>query len=401
MGNFHIYTALLGISISFIIMLRGFGFEKANFYMGFYFFLISSLLLVFSFGFKNSPLFWTAILMGNGMPIMFLVGPFAFFYIRSILTDNAKLSKLDYLHFAMFLIQILAMSPHYFSSFEHKLQIAQTFQMGDARNLSLHLSLIPPTFNTWMSITHLFIYIVWNAFYFINFYRKKGLKLFNNLSFRLAKVWLFFFYGTTLLLFNNSLFLAISQLKETSRSAFEKSNPSFISYTGIFLILNMLVLLLLPEIMYGIPRIKAQELAKKTTLPDIEPKQVEIPKKEEKINTALLHFPEIEEKLNAIVLHSNSFLDENFTIYKLAMDIDVPVHHLRFYFKSRGVSFTSFKNRHRIKYAKELLKKAEHKKYNIEGIGELAGFSSSASFYTEFKKETGLSPAEYAKNHLN
>lgn len=79
MSNFHIYTALVGISISIIIMLRGYGFVRANFYMGFYFFLISSLLLVFSFGFKESPLFWTAIFMGNGIPLMFLVGPFAFF----------------------------------------------------------------------------------------------------------------------------------------------------------------------------------------------------------------------------------------------------------------------------------------------------------------------------------
>lgn len=294
------------------------------------------------------------------------------------------------------------MLPHYLTNFEHKLQIAHNFQMSDARNLSLHLSLIPPAFNTWMSIGSLFTYIVWNAYYFINFYKKNGIKPFNNLSFRLTKVWLFIFYCTTLLLFNNSLFLAISQLQETSRSAFEKSNPSFISFTGIALILNMLLILVLPEIMYGLPRIKAQKskISESQTL-ELNANPISNTLEDKKVNSITVTFPEIDEKIQFVIHNSKSFLDDNFTIYKLAVDIDVPVHHLRYYFKNKGVSFTVFRNKHRINFAMELLKSNQFKKYNIEGIGEMAGFSSNASFYTEFKKETGLTPTEFAKTNLN
>jgi AraC-like DNA-binding protein len=160
-------------------------------------------------------------------------------------------------------------------------------------------------------------------------------------------------------------------------------------------------LLSFPEIMYGIPRIKAtvvsddQEPLLKI---DVDCEAEVTLAKEIIMQPKGLLFPEIDQKIEKVILNSRTYLDQDFTIYKLAVELSIPVHHIRFYFTRNGSSFTIFKNRLRINYAKTILCGNEFDKFSIEGIGRQAGFTSSTSFFTEFKKETGLTPTEYVKS---
>lgn len=60
-----------------------------------------------------------------------------------------------------------------------------------------------------------------------------------------------------------------------------------------------------------------------------------------------------------------------------------------------GKSFASFINEYRIEESQKLLR--ENNDYTLEAIGFEAGFSSKSSFYATFKKNVGVTPAEYKK----
>lgn len=400
MGLFNVYTDLIAMFLSAIIIIRGCWFNKANLFLGAYFLITAYIPLVFCFGYTGDSMFWTALLVGNSVPFLFLLGPLSFFYVRSVLTDQSKLSKLDYLHFLLFFIQILLMLPYLFTSWDHKLANAQMIQDGDIRQLSLNLLIIPDILNSFFGMLHLSFYLVLIAYTWWRYKKNDEIKPFNNLSFKFTERWLVWFFILVVIFLVNTLFVSLSNMAMPSRSEFLANFPGFIKYTGIMHLIILGVLLSFPEIMYGLPKVKAIIVPEGAELsPEIEANKQDIIKlpREIMLHPNGLHFPDIERQLEKVVHHTKSYLEPDFTIYKLSVESGLPVHHLRYYFNKSGLSFTNFKNKLRINYAITILSSSERNKYSIEGVGQQAGFTSSASFYTEFKKETGLTPAEFAK----
>ena len=60
-------------------------------------------------------------------------------------------------------------------------------------------------------------------------------------------------------------------------------------------------------------------------------------------------------------------------------------------------NFYNFINQYRVQEAKLKLNAADSNSFSLEGIGEMCGFKSKSTFYSFFKKETGLTPMEYKK----
>jgi AraC-like DNA-binding protein len=340
----------------------------------------------------------TALLLGNGIPFYFLIGPLAFFYVRSIYSDHAKLSSIDLLHFVPFIIQELLMLPYFFTTWEHKLSVAQIFQNSDTRHLYLNLSLIPDMVNVAMGLFHVVCYLALIAFCWRKYKKELETKTFNNLPFKFTKRWIILFYFTIIIfVVNNSAYL-VNNLFMPSRSEFLSTYPGFIKYASIIHLIILGGLLSFPEILYGFPRVRAIVVPEDSEpFPEIEAVNQENQKlpREIMLHPHGLQFPDIERQIEKVVHHTKSYLEPDFTIYKLSVEMGIPVHHLRYYFNKSGLSFTNFKNKLRINYAITILSSSERNRYSIEGIGQQAGFTSNASFYTEFKKETGMTPTEY------
>ncbi|MEM9324703.1 MAG: helix-turn-helix domain-containing protein [Bacteroidota bacterium] len=68
--------------------------------------------------------------------------------------------------------------------------------------------------------------------------------------------------------------------------------------------------------------------------------------------------------------------------------------------ESLRTNFNDLINAHRVEAFKELALRSGSKKYSIMGMGHEVGFSSKASFYRAFKKETGMTPTDYLKSHV-
>jgi AraC-like DNA-binding protein len=63
-------------------------------------------------------------------------------------------------------------------------------------------------------------------------------------------------------------------------------------------------------------------------------------------------------------------------------------------------SFFDFINRHRIEEIKLRIEDPAHDSYSLLGIAMDCGFNSKSSFYTAFKKFTGITPSEYRNQKL-
>lgn len=101
----------------------------------------------------------------------------------------------------------------------------------------------------------------------------------------------------------------------------------------------------------------------------------------------------IEQSL-AIVAQKELFLNPNLTLTEVAKEFRVSKHTLSQYLnETLNKSFSTYLNEFRVEKAKELLQ--TQKNYTIETLGYESGFNSKSTFYAIFKKNTGLTPAQY------
>lgn len=89
------------------------------------------------------------------------------------------------------------------------------------------------------------------------------------------------------------------------------------------------------------------------------------------------------------------YLTPEFQIIHLAQKLNIPVHHCSFVINNvMGKNFRDWINTYRIEdFMKKRMLKGD--KMTIEAIAYESGFKSLATFYSAFKKETGLIPKAY------
>lgn len=103
-------------------------------------------------------------------------------------------------------------------------------------------------------------------------------------------------------------------------------------------------------------------------------------------------------KLKSYMVDKNPYLDFELTLQKLALQVDIPEKELSILINQQiGKHFFDFINEYRINDAKVLLK--DQPQLTVLEILYHVGFNSKSSFYTAFKKETGLTPSEYRKSN--
>ncbi|MEG0927344.1 helix-turn-helix domain-containing protein [Chryseobacterium sp.] len=91
------------------------------------------------------------------------------------------------------------------------------------------------------------------------------------------------------------------------------------------------------------------------------------------------------------------YLDDKLTLQKLAEQMSMPEKQLSMLINQHtGKHFFDFINEFRIHYAKELLK--DQPQLTVQEVLYEVGFNSKSSFYTAFKKETGITPTDYRKS---
>ena len=90
--------------------------------------------------------------------------------------------------------------------------------------------------------------------------------------------------------------------------------------------------------------------------------------------------------------------DSQLSLPQLAEKLGVSVNYLSQIINEQlDQNFFEFVNAYRIDEAKEILIDKRREKENILTIALESGFNSKSSFYTAFKKQTGLTPGAFRK----
>jgi len=108
---------------------------------------------------------------------------------------------------------------------------------------------------------------------------------------------------------------------------------------------------------------------------------------------------ELGDKLEHAMAIEKVFIDADLKLSGLAKTLNVSPHQLsQFLNDNLDNNFTSYVNSYRIEAACTML--INENKLTLEAVGYEVGFNSKSTFFTAFKKHTGLTPLSYQQQAL-
>lgn len=355
---FSIQAFILGI----LFFIKRKGDRVANKLFGIFILLFSyNLLYNCTYWATNNGLYHPHLLFTNLIPWI-SYGPLLFLYIRRVLYQK-KLKLKDGLHAIPLVTIFIAYGDFYILPASEKLQAAK--QMFTSQEITP--SKIYRDYIILIIILSMFFYI--GLIY--NEYRKYKKETFS----RHKRLWilsLFIFFTAYVVSF--SLYFLLGYLKLMTLAGDYTIGYCIVAFIGIVSYFSFIQ----PDIFSGkkiIPYIKYQK------------------------NGMLESFAlEMKQQLEDLMETEKIYLDHTLTLDKLADLLNLSKHHtsqiINKYFQS---NFFEFINNYRIKEAIALMSDTSNT-MNINEIIDATGFNNRSSFYTAFKKTTGMSPTSYQKS---
>jgi len=412
-----VYITITGMLLSILLFFYNEGYNKANRYLAGFLFLSSLFYLiqyVFIFSHSLKAITWFA----AGLPdTVYLIGPFAYLYVRSILRDNTHLSKKDYLHFVIFFIVFAGTIPYIFSSLDYKMNIARCIESNDWGSLKYRPNaIVPPIINRFMRPLHPLIYAIATWCLIFNYKDKIFKNKNHSYDFEVIKKWILIFSGFVLMaalihqiIFLNSLFV-------NYKSAFINSSYPLMLLFSVLYVLLMVSLLFFPHILYGMPVKKSEsslmavdvsDFNEADVLPEMNTEKIireEIKAEEENENDekyvqlfSVEYITEIQMKVDSWIL-DEFYLEADCSFVKMALQIQIPQHHLNYFFNTiLDKKFTDWRNNLRIEFSKILLEKDILKEITIEALAVKSGFASQTTFNRAFKTYLGVTPSQFMR----
>ena len=386
----------LGIFFSALLLIYNKGYKSANIYLGLFLFAFNFVTLShYLYLFNNSPVVIAFVLSIPLNASAYTIGPLAFLYVRSILRDNAKFTKYDGLHFLIFFI-ILAGRLHLnFGSWEEKYRVANDIINNSWKSLSYaKLNLFfTLRINYALKGVHLFIYLIaiWGLILTYK-YKKSSIEAWSNQQ-KIVKNWLLFFaiIVTFLGVFLSTIGFMFLNAKD--KLSFQYEGNILFSLIFIGFLLLLLGLVLFPQILYGIPMEKPG-LKVKEDKAFVESDMENFSLKDDYIDKIRILLEDWKK--------DNKFLEADSNTFSLAKDIDLPLHHITYFFNHiNNEKYIDWRNRLRIEYAIGLINNQKGYNKTIEVLGKECGFKSYSAFIQSFKLVTGKLPKEFMKEIKN
>ncbi len=324
-----------------------------------------------------------------GSPI-YLIGPMLYWYVRSILTDNPKLKRSDFWHFLPALIFFIAALPNAFVPWHENVEVARTV-VGTPEYIMVYktnlLSKIIPNFVMFASRLFLILaYALWSIGFCINCLRKG--KFSAVLSKQLfMKKWLCILLGFLLVLVISQIFLFIKILEMHFSDLFFTLNV--LRIISVFGLVGLLISpFFFPAILYGLPR-TPEINEQKNDQKENGKRQITNTYESEYLNS-------IRQRTDSYMKEFQPFLQPDFNLTHLSAQVHIPAHHLDYFFREvKKQTFTDYRNRWRINYAKNLIEEGKASDLTIEAIGLNSGFANRNAFLNAFKKFEGNTPSNF------
>jgi AraC-like DNA-binding protein len=399
------YTCLLGLFLPLILLHFSKGYLVANRYLASFFFFASLYFLENFYFFYGESLYKVAFFT-NVHAFFYLMSPFAFFYVRSILRDNSTLSKRDYLHFVPFVLSFIGYIPYFFTSWDHKLIVAQNTLSENWDLSQFHLNIIfPHKIDQILTVLNTYIYSI-SLWYLFWYYKKIANKsLVYTEPYKVIRNWLVIFTGIiTIITINFTVTMANLWIYDDKSIFLEKASVALLFASVVYVGMNMIVMFF-PHIMYGFPvSLKVTPLREKASIPKTQPNFFkESYSQDQKLKNELQLFtPEYRNTIETALencIDRKVFLEANCKLIHVAKESGILSHHLTYFFNDiQKVSFSDWRNNLRVEHAKALFLQGKADKITLHTISLNCGFASQNTFIRAFKKATGTTPSNYLKS---
>lgn len=406
------FTCLLGLFLPLVLLYFNKGYLTANRYLASFLFVASLYVLENFYFFYGKSLnriaFFTCV-----HAFFYLIGPFAFFYMRSILRDNSKLVKTDFLHFALFVLSFIGYIPYFFSGWDYKLMVAQNLYSENWNIAPFHLNTIfPHKIDQLINVLHTYFYSI-SLWYLLWHYKKPANRsVIHTKQYKLIKNWLIVFASIlTIITINFTVAMANVWIYDDKSIFLDRASIALLFASLVYVGMNM-VILFFPHIMYGLPvDLKLESLAtEEKQTKNVTPSNAKVSNfsmKEESLdqiskNELQLFTPEYRKTI-ATALQSfkerKVFLNPDFKLKQISNESNIPAHHLTYFFNDiKKMSFSDWRNSLRIEEAKILIRQGETDNFTLQSISLKCGFSSQNTFIRAFKNSTGTTPSTYLKS---
>ena len=326
--------------------------------------------------------------------LTFCIGPFSYLYVRTVLRQEYRLAKSDYLFFLPALLAMINRIPYHLLSREEQLEIIHQINL----NLKLVVlesdGLLPPGYLAIFRILLTLGFVVAQLRLIRQWKKKmwkKGMYIIEN-----NKIvnWLEIY--SILLMVSSSLLVVQTSLQVGSEYHFEE----LIIFTmGITNLVASITLFAQPKILYGLVGWLQEEkpvISIKDFTPETNTKEVAIAVRQ---SMSIEEGKSLKIKLEDYFQNNQQFLSTGFTINELARELKIPVYQLSSFINQEyQKSFVQYINDQRFQQVL-LMKEADpdFKNYTIDYIGKKIGFNSRTSFVEFIKKRTGKTPSEFLR----
>jgi len=372
----------LAVFMSFFILLllffksAGAFFKSPKRFLFFYFLFFGLFTLLHYCLFIEWHVEVVAVLLGNFDAFYYLLYPLAYLYVRAMLKVKVHFSGYDWLHLLPFAIQLIDMLPYAFTSFAHKVEVAELVKFD------VH-ELVQQQFGFFLSTRfHFYVKLILSSGYIFYSARLYLLNRPERPKNFILHFWIpgFLVLQVLLVLFLVYFFLIVPHL-EQYKLTYQGNTPWNYLGLGSYLVFSLSVFYF-PEFLYEPYIIEEREAKLKIPHYELSPEKL----------------IEIETKLDLYLEEYKPFLKTSFSLAQLSSALDIPVHHFNFYFrKTQQSNFLEQRMRWRIRYAKELIDAGKDKVLTLEAIGFESGFQSRTTFFVNFKEIVGESPSAYAE----
>ena len=338
-------------------------------------------------------------------PTTFLIGPLAYIYIRSVLKDEIKFRKSDWLLFIPALLTFINFIPFYALSAQEKIDYLNNNFYNRVQNNDSGQGFLPGPVYYLIRIFWSVLFLV-GGFRQINHFKKIKTSALVHRNRELLS-WLFTFNALLTVVLLIIIFKVIIPSLENI--------PLIIAdiFLGVTILFIGLQLFFRPRILYGVfqpisdlsrekenfrsPGGSAASDDKSITAND----SFTMATAGEEIS-ALNIGPDEQLKIKRVIeehfLEKKPFLQTEYSLEQLVADTRIPRYILSaFINREYGMGFREFINRYRIDFFKKNLGDPAWQNLTLEAIAEECGFNSRSSFISNFKKISGQTPSEYLK----
>jgi AraC-like DNA-binding protein len=318
-------------------------------------------------------------------PINFLIPPLGYLYVRSVLSNETKYSRIDLFHLLPFFLFLFSYLPFFFSSADFKLEVISEILRDQNSAITRPLGLIPEPIFHLSRAGQAIIYLSAQWWLIFTFHRRTKDQAMENQIFRVVR-WLKIFTGANTL--NWLGFLLVIVLYILGLNIFEESLLNLLPTVllGFSFFMVGAYLLIHPQVLIGLPFVRPSAEGG----PGVESTEKEVPAFNYENYTQEIAV------LESYFSETNAFLQPNLTISEVAVATGIPVRELSYlinsYYKKR---FSEYLNEMRVNYFLEQVDRSSLDSLTIEAIALQAGFSSKSSFYRAFKRFYGCTPSEY------